>query len=319
MKHVLLWVAVVGLLGACGSPKVPDGCGPATCDGCCDPTGMCRSGNLATACGSGANACDVCVTGQVCQGARCGFPLIPDSGFDAGVDAGTDAGTDAGSLCPFVAVPCSDQAIQSLDLKNVANPAAITNAPEDAGFKSTIDATAGGFTPTMSFVYGRFTDQGLVKVAISDEASLGSLDWDIAFRRFVIRLNSGSSGPSCVKASATVLGTTFDALLAPPSTGTFVADDFEGAPPGCMFRDDGSGLNTSPSTAVANAIASFYAYNNCVGMSGRVFVVRTRQGRHVKLLVTHYYPTDAAQMTCNAGTNPGVAGGTIKVRWSFLD
>ena len=315
MKHFFL-VASLGFaagfaVSACGTSTVAPTCTPASCDGCCDSTDKCRVGNLEAACGSAGASCNVCVAGQLCTSAVCVFANA--------MDAGTDAGTaDAGSLCSATPVTCSDQAILSLDLKNTPNAAAITTASEDAGFKSTIDATAGGFTPTLGYVYGKFTANGLEKVSISDEASLSSLDWDIAFRRFVIRLNAGSSGPSCVKAAATQVGTVYDTLTS-SSGGSFVADDFEGPPPTCMFKDDGSGLTTSPSTALANTSASFYAYNNCVGMSGRVFVVRTRAGRHVKLLVTNYYPSDAAQMTCNGGVNPNVAGATIKVRWSFLD
>ncbi len=338
MKRVILLASVGVWLAGCGTPViVVPTCSAATCDGCCDSTDKCRLGTGVDACGAAGLACDVCVANQVCLTARCAAPPqdsgTPDSGTpDSGTpDAGpTDAGAsdagnadagrvDAGSLCAATPVTCSDQAIQSLDLKNTVNAAAITTLFEDGGFRSTIDATAGGFTPTLGFVYGRFTDTGLDKVSITDEASLNSLDWDIAFRRFVIRINSGSSGPSCVKASVTSAGTIYDTLLGTPGAGAFVSDDFEGPPPTCMFKDDNSGLTTSPSTALANINASFYAYNNCVGMSGRVFVVRTRAGRHVKLLVTHYYPTDAAQMTCNSGTNPNVAGGTIRVRWSFLD
>jgi hypothetical protein len=324
MKHLLLVLPVVFVLGACGTPVPPVTCSAANCEGCCDSADKCRVGNQEAACGTAGLACNVCVTGQLCQSSLCVFSNPgPDAGTDAGTDggadAGTDGGTDAGSLCPATAVTCSDQAIQSLDLKNTVNAAAIVNVGEDAGFRTTIDATAGGFTPTMSYVYGTFTNNGMLKVSISDEASLSSLDWDIGFRRFVIRLNSGSSGPSCVKAAATASGTVYDTLLSAPPGGNYVSDDFEGAPPTCTFKDDGSGLTTSPSTALANTAASFYAYNNCVAMTGRVFVVRTRQGRHVRLVVTNYYPTDAAQMTCNSGTSPGVAGATIRVRWSFLD
>lgn len=335
MKRLLL-LATLGL--SCGTTAPPPACGPKTCDGCCDSTDKCRTGGLTDACGLLGVACDVCVTGQVCAAGRCGAPQpIPDGGTDAGPDSGTpdagtpdagtpDAGTpdagpaDAGNLCPPKPVTCSDFAIASLDLKKTVNTAGtIVTVAEDGGFRTTIDATAGGFTPTMSFVYGKFSATGLDKVLITDEVSLDSMDWDIAFRRFVIRLNSGSSGPSCVKSAATAAGTSYDTLASVPGSPPYVVDDFEGAPPTCMFKDDGSGLTTSPSTALANANASFYSYVNCVAMTGRVFVVQTREGRHVKLVVTNYYPTDAAQNTCNMGTNPGVAGATIRVRWSYLD
>ena len=335
MKRLLFLASVAFVAGfavsGCGTPVVMPACSPASCDGCCDATDKCRVGTQDAACGTAGMACNVCVVSQSCFSNRCVFRPVPDSGvdggtdagtdagMDAGTDAGTDAGVDAGGLCPLTPVTCSDQAILSLDLKSTVNAAAIVNVAEDAGYRTTIDATAGGFMPTMGFVYAKFTATGLTKVSISDEASLSSADWDIAFRRFVIRLNAGSSGPSCVKAAVTGPGTDYDSLRMTPMGGTYVADNFEGPPPSCTFKDDNSGLTTSPSTALANQFSSFYAYNNCVGMTGRVFVLSTREGRHVKLVVTNYYPSDVAQQTCNGGTNPNVAGGTIRVRWSFLD
>ena len=100
-------------------------------------------------------------------------------------------------------VPCSDQVILGMNLQADPAPGLIANVADGEGWYSLVDATAGGaFNPNPhSFVYGKFTDTGLVKVDISDEASLDSMDWDIAFRRYVVRINSGNSGPSCVTAA----------------------------------------------------------------------------------------------------------------------
>ena len=49
-------------------------------------------------------------------------------------------------------------------------------------------------------MYAKFTANGLVKLdTLSDMTALDSMDWDIAFRRYVVRINSGFSGPSCEK------------------------------------------------------------------------------------------------------------------------
>ena len=217
-----------------------------------------------------------------------------DGGSGGGSGGGTGGGaavTDAGTpRCASTPVTCSDQISADLDLKATANVATLTNAAEGTGFKSTVDTRAGGVPPSLSYVYAVFTETGLQAVNLSDEAALSSLAWDIAFRRFVIRLNGGSSGPSCVDAAKT--SAAYDPLIAPPAGLSYVVDDFVGPPggagdAGCAFKDDGSGLTSSPSTA----LASFYRYNNCVAMSGQVFVVRTRLGRDVKLTVTSYYDT----------------------------
>ena len=328
MRRFLL-LASVGFLGgliasACGNHPPKPSCNTTSCEGCCDDQDVCRKGDQGPSCGSGGFACNVCSGGQVCVATICTFVTVDAGGNDAGADAGTDGGAPR---CGSTAVSCSDQVSADLDLKTTVNAAAITNAADGVGYKSTIDSRGGGLTPSMSYVYAKFTDTGLVKVDLSDEAALLSLGWDIAFRRFVIRLNGGSSGPSCVDAAKTTAGTSFDALTAPPGGLGYAVDDFVGPPAptdagaadagsGCLFKDDGSGLPTSPSTA----LAGFYAYAGCVSMSSRVFIVRTRLGRDVKLLVTSYYDTEANQTLCNAGTPSGGAfGGTVRVRWSFLD
>src|SRR5256885_9669414 len=101
-------------------------------------------------------------------------------------------------------VDCTDQSIQQLSLFRPVNGAAIGNDNSAAPvIVSSIDATAGGLSPTKSYVYAKFTDSGLTNVAVGDEDAFTSSDWDVAFRRFIIRLNSGISGPSCVTAART--------------------------------------------------------------------------------------------------------------------
>src|SRR5688572_7244803 len=144
---------------------------------------------------------------------------------DGGGGAGGGGGsTPAGCTEPTEA-PCSDQVIQALDFQDTVTDGAITNTPDGAGFTSFVDATAGGFgaNPPEAYTYGKFTASGLVKVDISDEQSIESMDWDIGLRRFVVRINSGNSGPSCV-VGARVPGTVaYDAVTAvPDGLGLFV-------------------------------------------------------------------------------------------------
>ncbi len=225
------------------------------------------------------------------------------------------AGGGTGS-CTKTPVVCSDQAIAKLDLKVPAATELIVNTPDGTGWSSTIDASGGGVLPTDSYVYATFGATGLVKVALGDQAALDSMGWDIAFRRFIIRLNGGDSGPSCTGAAALPMGTSYEQVTQVPSAATFAVDDFLDAPPGCGFLDDGSGLTTSPATA----LASFYAYTTCVTMTGRVFVVQTASGRHLKLTVSTYYATEAGQTMCNTSGSSGTTpGGTVRLRWAFLD
>ena len=58
----LLGVVVLCLAAACGTAR--DQCA-ATCQGCCDPRGVCQLGTDGYACGVG--QCDACLVGQVCM------------------------------------------------------------------------------------------------------------------------------------------------------------------------------------------------------------------------------------------------------------
>ncbi|AKT36050.1 uncharacterized protein CMC5_001620 [Chondromyces crocatus] len=216
-------------------------------------------------------------------------------------------------------VPCADEVFQALNLQDDITPGLIESQPDGAGFTSLINAVAGGaMNPNPdSYTYGKFTANGLEKVEISDENAIDSMDWDIAFRRAVIRINSGNSGPSCVTA-APLAGTSYDDLTALPAslpqgrTDTFYSD-------ACVFQSDGSGQPTAPGTA----LASFYAYNqttHCLGMSSQVYLLQLADSSYVKLVVTAYYSPDV-QAECDAG-NPlpqGPTGsGNYQIRWAFL-
>ena len=55
-------------------------------------------------------------------------------------------------------------------------------------------------------------------------------------------------------------------------------------------------------------------------MTGRVYIIRSQFGRHVKLTITTYYATEAAQQTCQDTTSSGGAqSGTIRTHWQYLD
>ncbi len=210
---------------------------------------------------------------------------------------------------------CQDEQIQGLAFSDEASGGDITEEGTTPGvFITHVDATAGGFNGTGGYTYARFTPNGLEKVDISDEESLESTEWDIALRRFVLRLNSGVSGPSCVLGGRTGPATEFDALDAVPSTITFrVEQYFEGE--SCEFVPDTSGIG-----AAQTLLSSFWTYPGCVKMTGNVYVVQLADGRHVKLQVLSYY-TPEVQEGCDEReelTMPS-GSGNYRIKWAFID
>jgi len=213
-------------------------------------------------------------------------------------------------------VACEDQLIQQLDLQDSVAPGQV-NTTELDGVKFTdVDATAGGFgaSPPHAYVYGRFTDTGFDKVDITDEESLASMEWDLAFRRYVIRINSGTGGPSCVRVARIPPAIRFDDVTQAPTDLPWRQD--ESMTESCDFVSDGSGLATSPLTA----LSGYYEYGTCVQMTGTAYVVQLRNARHVKIEMTEYY-NQTAQAACNAtGTAPMPSGsGNMRFKWKYLD
>lgn len=239
-------------------------------------------------------------------------------GGAAATGGGGAGGSGTEAICTDpVAVPCEDAVFLQMNLQDTLAPdAAIDNTPEGTGFLTHIDATAGGAFATTpdSYTYGKFTDDGIELVSISDEASLTSMDWDIAFRRYVSRINSGNSGPSCV-AAARLPGTPdFDTVDAAPADAVFRTDDY--FTDSCELIADGTGLEGSPATA----LSSYWTYPGCVQMSGNVFIVRLADGRTLKLTVTAFYNDDVQAQCDETGTIPmqNTGSGNIKLRWAFL-
>lgn len=263
---------------------------------------------------------------------------VPVAGCDPAPAAGTDAGSDVGALadagtdapapaCVAHDPSCQDTQIAELLLYDTAaDPGLVTEEGTTAGeFTTHIDATAMpggamGTTPTRSYVYARFTDAGLEQVLVSDEDAFVSTDWDIAFRRFVVRLNSGVSGPGCVAGARVPGDPAFEAVTEVPAGLSLYEEEYytEASPGACTIVGDGSGLPGSPDAVLAGYWR--YSTSMCLSMSGFVYVVRTGSGRHVKLQVLSYY-SPANQVICDGGGTPAPPSGSanFRVRWAFLD
>jgi hypothetical protein len=239
----------------------------------------------------------------------CGFGRDLDDLGDAGPMAGSDA-----TPPDLREVDCVDQSISSLMLLEETAPAAIAEDEDDGagGFETRIDATAGGMPPKHSFVYALFTEDGLEQVDVGDEDAFESLDWHIAFRRYVVRLNSGVSGPGDITAARTAPDTEFEALEELPDGLDQRTEEYFTA--SCDYVTDSTGIG-----APATALASFWSYSGCLKMTGNVYVLALDGGRHVKFQVLGYYPPDVQAMCNETSTIPMPSGaGDIRIRWAFL-
>jgi hypothetical protein len=160
-----------------------------------------------------------------------------------------------------------------------------------------IDATAGG---SMSYGDNPFIYVDLIggqKVAITDVQAQQSEDWDIAFKRWQIKINGGDSGPAGVGVALVADKNLADVTSAP--AGPYAQDNYFDA--GCMTQQDAIG-------GLSTQLSDWYDYDtatNALTPKKEVIVLNRRdQQGHIKLQITGYYK--------------GMAGGNYTLSWSLL-
>lgn len=243
---------------------------------------------------------------------------IRDGGLgssDVGADLGDVGSADGGVLAcaDLEPPPCQDEAFGELGFQTDPSDGVIVEQGAFPGASTYIDATAGGLQATESFVYARFTASGLEKVELDDEQALEDTSWHIAFRRYVIRLNGGVSGPSCVRGARTPPGTDYESVSEVSPLLSFSEEAY--FTDSCAMIPDGSGLMRAPATV----LSSFWTYPGCVQMTGNVFVLDLADGRFVKLEVLSYYEADRQQQCQDTGQVSLPSGsGNVRIRWAFL-
>ncbi|MEZ4381328.1 MAG: HmuY family protein [Nannocystaceae bacterium] len=223
----------------------------------------------------------------------------------------TSGDTTGGHACGLAEVPCVPQAIEELGLlADTVSDASVSNSADGDGWRSVLDASAGGaMAAAMNpWVYLRFTDAGLARVDLDDVAATESDAWDVAAKRYGIRVNSGTSGPSCVLV-ATAEGD-YAAIAAAPDDAEFAAERYYDD--SCALIEDSSGIAGNP----AYRMSGWWGYAGCVTTTGQSYVVRLADGRDVKLVIDAYYAE--GQEACNESGSMGTGSATMTWRWSYL-
>jgi hypothetical protein len=210
-------------------------------------------------------------------------------------------------------VSCEDDIILDLSLQDdKVTDGDVTNVTDGADFVTTVDASAGGYSAASSnpWVYFRFTDSGAERVDIDDVTALGSMDWDMSIRRYLVRINGGTSGPSCVGAIP-LLEENYQDVASLPDDSPWVEDGFY--TDDCTFVNDTSGLPGSPQVA----LGQWWEYPGCVKTTLVPHVIRLASGRQLKLVIEAYY--GEGQEGCNDRGSMGSDSAVFTIRWAFLD
>jgi hypothetical protein len=210
---------------------------------------------------------------------------------------GGNASGGTGSQTPPVYMgACSAALRQELGLVDARAEAEVT-VLETNGSERTVyvDASAGGFgEQDMSpWVYVSLATG--TRVEIGDMEALESADWDVAFKRFVLRNNSGDSGPG--QGGALRIGLPFDTVNLEtlgdrelPTEAWFDAD--------CNLTQDDSG---APVTTFSGWSEYDQAAHVLTPAPDVTYLVSGGTGKLYKLAILDYYATPT-------GTTGTVAG-----------
>lgn len=186
---------------------------------------------------------------------------------------------DANTGCePTAVLPTEWRPINMLTagtIENLAEPGVVF-----------VDATAGGFGNTADnpYIYLKFdTTAGTVsRVDITDTQSYTDSTWDIALKRYVIRANSGDSGPGGITVAPVNVATLAEVTEA-PAPETFVEDDW--VSDACVY-------NMGPLGEPQTAVGFWYDYDGAtmrLSPKPMVFVLKRADGATIKFLVRTYY------------------------------
>jgi len=261
----------------------------------------------------------VLALGVGCSGDKSSDDDTSESGTTDGTTDTSDTGEDTGDTGPEAVceeptdVSCVDALILDLSLHDDrTSEGDVSTTTDGADFVSEIDASAGGYERAHlnAWVYVKFTPDGLEKVEIDDETALESMDWDLSLRRYILRLNGGSSGPSCVGA-ASFHESTYADLTSVPDGIPYVQDDYYTSD--CTITTDSSGLPGSPSVA----LGPWWSYDGCVQTTLVPHLIQLADGHVVKMVVEEYYEQD--QETCNENGSGGRNSGMYTIRWQYMN
>ncbi|MDP2306028.1 MAG: HmuY family protein [Pseudomonadota bacterium] len=245
------------------------------------------------------------------------LPALLILGCTAGPKDDTGPGEDTDPLVAVCSEPepptCVDEMILDLSLHDdKVSEGEVTTVTDGSDFVTAIDASAGGYNQAANnaWVYVRFGEDGAERVDIDDETALEDMTWHLALRRFIVRVNSGDSGPSCVGAAA-MIGFEYADLTEVPDGISYLEDEYYTED--CTIINDSSGLPGSPQVAMG----AWWSYSSCVETTGTPILLQLEDGRVIKLVVEEYYADDGQQECNNRGTTEAESG-IYKIRWAAI-
>jgi len=208
-------------------------------------------------------------------------PIDADQGM-----GGTSGSAGTGNAGMPAANPCSGALRQELSLvEQVSTGSVAVLSQTGSELVVYVDATAGGIDGQDQNPWVYISLASGQAIPLDDLQALTSLDWDLALKRFVIRTNSGDSGPGQGGAIKVMLG--WDEVDASTlGTRQVAVEDW--------FDDD---CNLTVDAATGDLITTFSGWSeyneatHVLAPADAVFLTQAADGSLYKVAILEYYST----------------------------
>ncbi|HKY37391.1 MAG TPA: HmuY family protein [Polyangiaceae bacterium] len=223
-------------------------------------------------------------------------PIDADEGMGAAGSGGSAGGAGKGNGGAPAANPCSGALKQELSLVDEVSTASVSVLSQNGSeLVVYVDATAGGIDGQDQNPWVYISLASGAAVPVGDLDALMSLDWDLALKRFVIRTNSGDSGPGQGGAIRVMLSWD-DVDASTLGTRRVAVEDW--------FDEDCSLTIDAATGDVITTFSGWSEYDEATHVlapADAVYLTQGADGTLYKVAILDYYSTP----TGTSGTTPG--------------
>jgi hypothetical protein len=210
-------------------------------------------------------------------------PIDADEGMGAS-SSGGGAGKGNGGAPPVN--PCSGALKQALSLVDEVSTATVSVLSQSGSeLVVYVDATAGGINGGDQNPWVYISLATGAAVPVGDLDALTSLDWDLALKRFVIRTNSGDSGPGQGGSIRVTLGWDDVDQSTLGSRQVAVEDWFDDE---CMLTVD---ADTGELITTFSGWSEYNEATHVLGPADVVYLTQGADGTLYKVAILDYYST----------------------------
>jgi hypothetical protein len=198
----------------------------------------------------------------------------------------TGGGSNAGGKQSMEPRPCSGALKQSLSLVDEVSTATVATLDEVGSERTLyVDASAGGIDGQDQHPWVYLSLATGKAVAVSDLDALSQTSWDLAFKRFLVRTNSGDSGPG--QGGAIRIALPWDQVES-ATLGSKAVPVEEWFDADCMLQVD---MATMELITTFSGWSEYDDVNHVLSAADVVFIVKSAAGELYKLQILDYYST----------------------------